>query len=253
MNYSKYFTSGQRVFLINVDKTRETTIYDSFSATVRACTDEYLDLSPAYKLSADGSCPYSTGTYFKITTESFNMGVEIFASFENSPRSDVLRFIPKGALEIYQRRQSQRVDATLPCLNVPQKSSLTAFRREWNRVVADLHSDTPPKLKLVDTQINISAGGMRMDLSGEPANLSIMVVDLNDEKPPVCVIAEMVWSREQPDSDLIRCGYRFVNILKEDQKRILDFVDREVRKQGLSGKGGKLSRELMDEMTGDIS
>lgn len=248
MNYAKYFITGQKVFLINIDTDRISTIYDSFSGTVAACTDEYLDIVPAYRLTQDGSCPYTAGTLFKITTESFNMGVELCAAFESTPRAETIRFVPKGHLEIYQRRGTTRVDTTLPCLNVPQKSSLTAFRREWNRVVSDLHQENPPRLKLEEKAVNISAGGIRIEQPSEPTNLSIMVIDLKDGAPPVCAVVELAWKKKLETGQFVS-GYRFVNILKEDQKRIYNLVEAEIRRQGLTIKINKMERELVDQMS----
>jgi hypothetical protein len=252
MNYAKYFITGQKVFLINIGTDRNSTIYDSFSGTVAACTDEYLDLIPSYRLTQDGSCPYTVGNLFKVTSESFNMGVELCAAFDCTPKGEIIRLVPKGQLEIYQRRHTTRVDTRLPCLNVPQKSSLTAFRREWNRVVADLHKENPPKLKLAEMPVNISAGGLRIEQSSEPTTLSIMVIDLKDEAPPVCAIVELVWKKEL-ETGSFTSGYRFVNILKEDQKRIYNLVEAEIRKQGLSVKMHKMERELVDQMSTDKS
>ena len=110
-------------------------------------------------------------------------------------------------------------------LHVLQKSSLSAFKREWRRVIGDLHKpEGPPRLKLREHPLNISAGGVRFDVEVVPTPLAMVVIDLLDEKPPVCAVTELVWHKNRQDSNLFVCGHRFVDILKDDQARIASLV-----------------------------
>jgi hypothetical protein len=89
---------------------------------------------------------------------------------------------------------------------------------------------------------------MRIDQSAEPTTLSIMVIDLKDGLPPVCAIVELAWKKVLETGDFTS-GYRFVNILKEDQKRIYRLVEDEIIRQGLPIKINKMERELIDQMS----
>jgi hypothetical protein len=70
------------------------------------------------------------------------------------------------------------------------------------------------------------------------------VIDLQDEKPPVCAVAELIWQRKDEEQSLIRCGHRFVEILKEDQGRITNLIE---KNSGVRVAVIK-SRELIDRM-----
>ena len=77
-------------------------------------------------------------------------------------------------------------------------------------------------------QLNLSAGGIRFALRA-PVNLAelcLMLIDLKDEKPPICAIAEVVWIRPEQDDSILSSGMRFINILDSDQKRIDNYITR---------------------------
>lgn len=244
MNYDRYFIRGQKVFLINISEERDESVFDSFTGKVVLCNDDRLLLKTAYRLYSGEVMSLKPGMQFKLTTEAMGMGIQVRAELTELISPEELQLRPLGELSVYQRRQSPRIDVTLPLLHVPQKSSLAAFQREWKRVINDLRKPEPPRLKLSATALNLSAGGVRLDQSSNPTHLSLLVIDLQDEKPPLCAVAELVWHQQDEEQKLIKCGYRFVEILKEDQERITALVEKEI--------GGKASiakhRELIDRM-----
>lgn len=245
MNYDRYFNRGQKVFLINMSASRDLSVYESFSGTVVSSDDTHITLKAPYRIFSGDTPSIEAGMLFKLTTESFGMGIQLCGELISTPGQETLTVRPLGNMEIYQRRQSVRVDLTLPCLHVPQKSSLQAFKREWRRVVDDLHKPNPPRLKLQPTVLNISAGGVRFDLVTPPTALSIVVIDLQDEQPPICTVAELVWQKSKEDADVFICGHRFLEILKDDQERLADFVAKKV-----GGTAGRLKDNwiLQDRM-----
>ena len=244
MHYDKYFGRTQKVFLINISEERDESVFDAFTGKVLSCDEETILLKTAYRLFSGEVQHLKPGMQFKVTTEAMGMGVQIRAELSELLSPEELKLRPLGELSMYQRRQTPRVDITLPLLQVPQKSSLAAFQREWKRVVNDLHKPDPPRLKLTETAINLSAGGIRVDLAAEPVPLSLVVIDLQDEKPPLCAVAELIWHKRDEELGVIRCGHRFVSILKEDQERIATIVEKTA---GVRGTGTK-HRELIDRM-----
>jgi c-di-GMP-binding flagellar brake protein YcgR len=244
MHYDKYFGRNQKVFLINISEERDEAVFNSFTGKILICDEDKILLKTAYRLYSGDVLNLKPGMQFKLTTESMGMGVQIRAELVELISSEELKLRPLGELSVYQRRQTPRADVTLPLLHVPQKSSLAAFQREWKRVVSDLHKAEPPRLKCTSTNLNISAGGVRLDLSNEPTHLALLVIDLQDEKPPACAVAETVWQQRDEEQNIIRCGHRFVEILKEDQERIAAVVE----KIG-GGRTGEIKcRELIDRM-----
>jgi c-di-GMP-binding flagellar brake protein YcgR len=244
MHYDKYFGRNQKVFLINISEERDEAVFNSFTGKILICDEDKILLKTAYRLYSGDVLNLKPGMQFKLTTESMGMGVQIRAELVALLSPEELQLRPLGELSVYQRRQTPRVDLTLPLLHVPQKSSLAAFQREWKRVVSDLHKAEPPRLKFTSTHLNLSTGGVRLDLANESTHLALLVIDLQDEKPPVCAVAEIVWQQRDEEQSITRCGHRFVEILKEDQERIAAVVE----KIG-GGRAGEIkSRELIDRM-----
>ena len=244
MNYDRYFIRGQNVFLINISEERDASVFDSFTGKIVLCSDDQLLLRTAYRLYSGEVQGMKPGMQFKLTTETMGMGVQIRAELVELVSPEELKLRPLGELSVYQRRQSPRADLSLPLLLVPQKSSLTAFQREWKRVVQDLQKPAPPRLKLANTAMNLSAGGFGVTLATEPTHLALVVIDLQDEKRPICAVAELIWRKPDNEQQLTACGHRFVDILKEDQERIAALVEKIA--------GGRVSRikhrELIDRM-----
>lgn len=244
MHYDKYFGRGQKVFLINISDERDPAAYNSFTGQVVSCLDDRLVLKTAYRLFSGETNAFKHGMQFKLTTEGLGMGIQLRAELLEPPTPESIILRPLGELSVYQRRQSPRADTTLPLLHVTQKSSLESFRKEWKKVSADLHKPTPPRLKMQETELNISVGGLRFDEASEPTHLSLIVIDLQDGKPPVSAVAELIWQKRPQDSDLFQCGYRFIDILKEDQDRIALLVEKITGTKPLATR----HKELIDSM-----
>ncbi len=241
MSYDRYLNRGQKVYLINVSDNRDTSVYESLSGSVITCDESRVTIRCPYRLFSGDSAHLESGSMLRLTTEAFGMGIQVNAELVGTPASETLTLKLFGLLESYQRRSAPRVDTVLPHLFVPQKSSLQAFKREWKRVITDLHKPIPPHLKLHQTGINLSAGGVGFESIGIPTPLSIMVIDLLDQKPPVCAVAELIWQRQNEERTLVRSGHRFIEIRKEDQTRIAEFVSKATGDRTMAMK----NRELM--------
>jgi len=50
MNYDRYFSRGQKVYLINISQTRDESIYESFSATIVSSSENCITLKAPYRL-----------------------------------------------------------------------------------------------------------------------------------------------------------------------------------------------------------
>lgn len=244
MNYDRYFAHGQRVFLINISENRDLSVYESVTATVVKSNETKITLRAPYRLFSGDRPNFAPGSMFKLTTESLGMGIQLCAELADTPDMETMIVQPVGNMEIYQRRSAIRIDTKLPFLHVPQKSSLSAFRQEWKRVVNDLQNPVPPKLRMQIADLSISVGGIRFETSSPPTPLSIVVVDLDDNKSPVCAVVELVWHKKDKDTESYICGHRFLEILKEDQARLAEFTEKS------SASTGKLknNRELHDRI-----
>ena len=247
MNIDRYFPAGQKVLLVNISDSRDELVYESLSASVVSSDDSRITLKAPYRIfSGENSC-IQPGMHFKLATESFGVGVQLCVELLNSPGLETLTVAPAGIMEIYKRRSALRTEARLPFLHVLQKSSLSAFQKEWRRVIGDLHrTNNPPRLKLQEQPLNISAGGVRFEISSIPTPLAMVVIDLQDNLPPVCAVTELVWHKNRQDSEMFISGHRFVDILKEDQIRLADFSEK--RESGTETGKMKDNWDLKDRM-----
>jgi c-di-GMP-binding flagellar brake protein YcgR len=108
-----------------------------------------------------------------------------------------------------------------------------------------------PGLALKETKINLSAGGIGLIVEPKhrPTPLSMFFVAL-DEGRPVCALAETVWDQRADEG--LRCGFRFIHILKADQERINSCVSGLIRNNGGTYLDYKRNWVLMDKMEIDV-
>jgi len=246
-DYCRYFANRQKVYLINISDQRDREEYESLSGIILECKVDYLEVLVQYfskqALGENELCK------FKINTESMGIGLQIAADLSEIRDGNVFCFCLHGILETYQRRQTPRVDAALKLYVVSQDFSLAAYRKEFKRIIdyRKVHGSLP-NLKLSSCDVNISAGGFRVETEpGRGVTRLLMVfVDLEDGQPPVCALAETVWTRKDEARQL--SGHRFIQILKSDQDRISSFVLSLRKQQGMAADQVKPNWELVDRM-----
>jgi hypothetical protein len=129
---------------------------------------------------------------------------------------------------MFQRRISQRFDCQLGIRFSRAAKTLQTMREIWEKNLEVLYSPEAPLIfeGFNSVQVNISSGGIRLTIK-PPANqgeLCLILINLEDGKPPICAIAEVVWGCMQ-DEDSVTAGMRFINILSDDQQRIEDFIN----------------------------
>jgi c-di-GMP-binding flagellar brake protein YcgR len=114
-----------------------------------------------------------------------------------------------------------------------------------------LNSGVLPGLVLKETSINLSAGGIGLTVDAQYISTPLsMFFAAFDEGLPVCAIAENIW--EQRVNDELRCGFRFIHILKVDQERINSCISELIRKSGGTHLDYKRDWILVDKMVADI-
>jgi len=106
-----------------------------------------------------------------------------------------------------------------------------------------------PNLTLQEAPINLSVGGMSIAIEAlEPVSpLAMFFLDLHADQPLVCAVAELVWKR--PEKDKLVCGYRFMQIHKTDQERIIRYVQSIQKELGITASASRTYWELLDRMT----
>lgn len=248
MNYARYFKTDQKVFLINISPDRRSDVYESLTGIVAECGEKHFHLSFPYLSTSDEVFPFREGMYFKVTSETFGVGVQLSARFEGTRADGCCCFTPTGNLELFQRRQIPRFDLSLPMLAVRKKGSPGDLKDEWERSISQAASSAGEAPPFERSFLNLSAGGVRFEVEGEVdvSDLYLIEIDLEDGGAPVSVVAETVWFRTEETRTV--CGNRFILILKKDQERLIRLITDCLDRDGKGVSGFSSNEELLDKM-----
>jgi len=250
-DYSRYFALRQKVCLVNMSAERNSAVYESLSGVVTSSGVDSLELMITHggQDICDGKVGVAT---YKLTSEALGSGIQVLADLVGITAGTVFKFRMHGTLEMFQRRDVTRVELSARIFHLRGNFPLEFFKKEWKRVVDHLQNNSVlPGLVLQDTMINLSAGGLGfiVDANKRPTPLSMFFISL-DEGIPVCALAETVWE-QSVDEGMLRCGFRFIHILKSDQERINSRVSDLIRKSGGTPLDYKRNWVLLDKMVAD--
>jgi len=249
-DFSRYFAKQQRAYLINISEGRNREQYESLSGTIVSCSGASIALQIPYATGQECPITCTRQTTYKLTSESMGVGIQIMADLVRVTAHNVFHLKLHGSLEMYQRRQTPRIDTTIKSFQIHRDTSLAIYRKEFRRITDGMKSKgIRPSLKLQEAPINLSAGGMRIAIDAlEPVSpLSMFFLDLHADQPLVCAVAELVWNRHEKDK--LVCGYRFMQIHKADQERIIRYVQSTQKKLGIAASASRTYWELLDRMT----
>jgi hypothetical protein len=249
-DYSRYFSLRQKVYLVNMSAERDSEIYESLSGVVTSSGVDMLELMVTHggQGAHDGDVGKAT---YKLTSEALGSGIQVLADLTGIV-GNRFQFRMHGTLEMFQRRVVPRMELSVPVFHLRGNFPLASFKKEWKRIMGHLRKNSVlPGLVLQETMINLSAGGigLTVDEGNRPTPLSIFFVAL-DEGLPVCAIAETVW--EQLVDGGLRCGFRFIHILKADQERINSCISNLIRERGGTQLDYKRNWVLVDKMVADL-
>lgn len=249
-DYSRYFSLKQKAYLINMSEGRDREHYESLSGIIVNRYQNIIELQ----------IPYATGLElpdaskkieYKLTTEAFGMGLQMIAELVQV-NGHTYQLQLRDNLEIYQRRQTARIETTIKLFHARQNFPLIFYRKEFKRIMDYMKGQgLPPNLKFQDSVVNLSMGGIRLvvEPQEQPSPLSMFFIDLDGKLPPVLAVAETAWQRQE-DKQLL-CGHRFIHILKSDQERINRYVTAIQKERGLQVSAPKTNWDLLDRMSTD--
>jgi c-di-GMP-binding flagellar brake protein YcgR len=248
MNYARYFKTGQKVFLINISPDRRADLFESLSGVIAECGEHHFHLTFPYLSSSSGVFSFREGMYFKVTSETFGVGVQLSARYEGARADGSCRFSPTGDLELFQRRQIPRIDLALSLSAEQRPGSPAELQEEWDRRMSAGREGGVETSHLVRCAVNLSAGGIRFETVGTVAvaDLHLVDIDIEDGEAPLCAVAETVWVRQEGDATV--CGNRFIRILKRDQDRLVRLIVDRLGSQGKSLASFSSNWELLDRM-----
>ncbi len=229
MIFQRYFKVGQRVLLKAIDPDKETDRTELLTAYMDGGEDNIYILSLPYGNNATEQYPFTEQMTFEISSEAMGLGIRITGAFLEKIDGQRISLQVQADLQMFQRRDALRIDCKVGLRFTRGQGTLKALRETWEKNIQVLHA---PKAKVSQEgfnpcQVNISSGGIRFGLRPpvHPAELCLMLINLNDDQVPICTLAEIVWTRPEQDETIIVSGMRFINILDEDQARLENFIN----------------------------
>lgn len=250
-DYSRYFSIRQKVFLVNMSSDRDSEVYESLSGAVTSSGVDSVDLMIAHGIHETRDAEGKNITY-KLTSEALGSGIQVLADLTGVVGDNIYRFNMHGTLEMFQRRIVPRVEVAIRVFSLRGNFPHAFFKKEWKRVMDHLRNDgVLPGLNLQTTEINLSAGGIGLTVQPDqrPTPISMFFIEMG-EGLPVCALTETVWERRVDEG--LRCGHRFIHILKSDQERINRFISDELRASGGAHLDYKRNWVLVDKMVADV-
>jgi len=232
MKYQRYFKPGQQLLLKTLSDIGTNGYAELMSVFIVALEGNSLILSLPYGTDVTERSPLDKGLLFEITTEALGLGIKATGVFQKKITKNQFSVQLNPDLQMFQRRVSQRFDCKLGIRFSRAAKTLKTMREIWKKNIEVIHNpDAPPVFDgFKPCQVNISSGGIRFSIKppGNQGELCLVLINLEDGKPPVCAIAQIIWACMQ-DTSTVDIGTRFINILSEDQQRIDDFITKETK------------------------
>ena len=228
MIHQRYFRPGQKILLRPLDPTTPDGYAGLLSSYLQGGGDDYFDLTLPYGAEAANQYPFHEGMELELSSDSLGLGARVDGRFDRILAGNRIRVHILPNLQMFQRRAKPRIDCRIGIRFTRGRGSLQAMRQSWEKNVRILNSGKAlPKLTgFNDCKVNLSSGGIRFALRPpvETADLCLLLLNLPDEKPPICALAEVIWSIPDQEGEVLLTGMQFLNITPQDQQRIDDFA-----------------------------
>lgn len=226
MAYRKYFKPDQKLLVTLSEDGREH--HETLTMYFVEGSGKHMKLRLPYKLKRGEEHQFHDGEEFDLATESLGLGIRQRARYESYLNESLLQVAPVGNLQVFQRRLHPRVNVKIGIKFVRGTGNLRSFQEQWKKNVKVLEAGTniASLQNLPVYSANLSAGGLRIPIKGpvDHADLFLILINIEDGKPPVCVLAEAAWTAEPDPKGFVATGLQFLNITDADKSRLLRFV-----------------------------
>ena len=228
MLYQRYFKTGQKLLLRAVDRPGNDRRTELLSTILEGGEDNVYTLCLPYGDDATEQYPFVAGMPFAISSETLGLGIRVTGRIEQKIDGKRISLKIDPDLQMFQRRNQPRLDCTLGLRFTRGQGTLKALRASWEKNIQVLKGPNAAiKMDGFHTcPFNLSSGGIRFALRApvDHTELCLMLIDLQQDKLPICALAEVVWTRPEQDESIVSAGMRFINILAADQKRIDRYI-----------------------------
>lgn len=229
MNFNRYFRTNQQLLLQAQENKSSAVQTELLMVTVASLEGTRLVVNSPYGAATIDQYAIEKDSPIEITTEVMGMGARVTGRFEKKLGRDQFALQLDYDLSLFQRRIKERLDCELGIRFSRAEKTLDTMRDIWQKNLKVLHSPEAPLIYqgFKPCRVNISSGGIRFAIK-PPANqgdLCLILLNLDDGKPPVCAISEVIWSC-MVNENAVTAGMRFINILTQDQERISALIQK---------------------------
>ncbi len=228
MIYQRYFKTGLKVQLRPKQPLPPEGRNELLSANIFGGDANHFDLTLPYGPNAAEQYPFSEDMPFELSANAMGLGVKVSVTFLKALSGNRIRVLVLPDLQMFQRRAQQRLDCTIGIRFTRGNNSLLKLRATWEKNASILAnaSQPVPLQGFNPCQLNLGPTGIRFSLQfpAEPTDICLMLLDLGDSKPPICVLAEIVWTSEKNDQGTVHAGMQYIDIMEQDQQRIERFI-----------------------------
>ncbi|MCF6179106.1 MAG: PilZ domain-containing protein [Geopsychrobacter sp.] len=228
MIYQKYFKAGQKVQIRAKQPPPPEGRNELLSARIDGGDANHFNLTLPYGPNSVEQYPFRDDMPFELSADALGLGIKVTVTFLKKLTGNQFRVLVLPDLQMFQRRTQPRLDCTIGIRFTRGRNSLQKLRETWEKNASILTNckQSAPLQGFNPCQLNISSAGIRFSLQppAEPTDICLMLLDLDDNKPPVCALAEIIWTTEPNEEGALRAGMQFIDILEQDQKRIEHFI-----------------------------
>lgn len=218
--FNKHFKPGQKVLIHLTNPANGDDCLENISASCLSVENRVLTLNLPYEIDAS---TFSENSKMSVISESLGLGLKAQTCFfcQKSKTSIQLRF--DGDLHFFQRRPTTRLNLPIGIRYSRVTGSLGVIRQQWQQHIHKL-ANTPPGIipKLPCGMVNLSSGGIRLGFRDaiNKAQVCMLLLQVEPDTPPICTMAEVVWTHSNGKDTSCTAGLQFMAIMAEDQKRL---------------------------------
>ncbi|MEZ4600072.1 MAG: PilZ domain-containing protein [Syntrophotaleaceae bacterium] len=230
--YTRYFLPGQKVLLKTFQPDTDSLRIESVNTRLVSYDDGRFELSLVHPWQINEPFFASENQEIEIISERFGIGLRSTGSFRGIAKGKLLRLQANYDLNLFRLKPKPRINTHIGFQQFSAKTGSSIFYRKWIQQIEkmkDLSAAlSAPILPL--GEVNISSTGLRAALKTPVANhdLCLMMLELHPDEKPICTLGEVVWSSPLTGTERYLAGLQFLNILKNDQERIEEFIKKDL-------------------------
>lgn len=172
--------------------------------------------------------PFSVGDFLELHSDRFDLGVRLTCVCVECSEAGLIIEAHED-LELFYRRKYWRTSVSVWSGLLRQSQAGPELYALWEKAQVlrdDNNLDPSIHVEIMRRPLNLSAGGVRLEMDApvKVRDSCLLYLCLDDGKPTVCALCEVVWVEEGGDGSTRLCGLRFSNLLEGDLTRIDRYV-----------------------------